>query len=172
MSVLSAFGFPIFFLAKIGPIEIDASLSENHDFDSAITESPIEDGTPVSDNQVLLPVVLDMECRVSDATTTLRRFNFPGRSTEVYKELVNLQARKEKMAIATGLNVYQNMLIKRISVPRTGRDGNSIRFTINAKEILVVGDDAATNRDLIAEDIRHSALSIFNNGEVAKVLFG
>jgi hypothetical protein len=64
------------------------------------------------------------------------------------------------------------MLIKRISFPRTGSDGNSIRFTINLKELLVVGDDAATNRDLIEEDVQHTALPISNNGEVAKVLFG
>ena len=171
MTVLSAFGFPIFFLAKIGPIEIDASLSENHDFDSDITENPIEDGTPVSDNQVLLPVVLDMECRVSDATASFIRFNFPGRSKEIYKELVNIQARKETISVTTGLHVYQNMLIKRLSFPRAGTDGNSIRFTINLKELLVVGDDAATNRDLIDKSIQHSALSISSLGEVAKVLF-
>lgn len=171
MSVLSAFGAPVFFLAQVGHIFVDAVLSENHRYTSQITENPVEDGTIYSDNVVLLPVVLEMECRVSDATASLARLNYPGRSGEAFKELVNLQTKREKISIVTGLNIYQNMLIEELSVPRTGTDGNSIRFSIVAKEILVVGEDADTNRDLLASDVQHSALPVSNNGEVAKVAF-
>lgn len=171
MAVLDVFGAPLFFLAKIQQIEVDAVLSEEHVFDSEITENPIEDGTPVSDNQVLLPVILNMECRVSDATANLAKLNYPGRSNEAYKEIVALQKKKETITVVTGINVYENMLIKRIGIPRASRDGNSIRFSLVMKEILVVGTDAATNRDLIAEDVQHTALPLSNNGEVAKVAF-
>ncbi len=171
MAVLDVFGVPTFFLAQIGHIVVDAALSEDHSFDSDITENPVEDGTIVSDNQVLLPILLEMECRITDATATLARINFPGRSSEAYKELIALQKRKETISVVTGLNVYQNMLIKRLGFPRTSRDGNSIRFTISLKELLVVGEEAATNRELISSDVAHTALPVSNNGEVAKVAF-
>lgn len=171
MAVLDAFGVPVFFLARIAQIEVDAVLSEQHDYDSEITDNPLENGTPVSDNQVLLPILLDMECRITDATATPARLNFPGRANEVYREIVALQKKKETISVITGLTVYQNMLIKRIGIPRTGTDGNSIRFSMSFKELLVVGDDAATNRDLIAGNVQHTALPVSNNGEVSKVAF-
>lgn len=171
MAVLDVFGAPLFFLAKIQQITVDAVLSEEHVYDSEITENPIENGTPTTDHQILLPVVLDMECRISDATANLAQLNFPGRSVEVFKDLVALQKRKEFITVVTGINVYTNMLIKRIGIPRTSADGNSIKFSLNARELLVVGEDAATNRDLIAGDVQHTALPISNNGEVSKVAF-
>ena len=171
MGVLGVFGAPTFFLSQIGHVVVDAVLSENHRFESNITENPVEDGTIYSDNAVLLPVVVELECRISDATATLARLNYPGRSTEAYKELVSLQKKRQKITVVTGLNVYQNMMIEALGIPRSGRDGNSIRFALVAKEILVVGEDAETNRELIADDIRHTALPIRDNGEVAKVLF-
>ena len=169
MAVLDVLGIPVFFLAKIGHIVVDAVLNENHLYDSDITENPVEDGTVYSDNIVLLPVVLEMECRVSDATSSPARLNYPGRSNEAFKELVSLQRKREPISIVTGLNVYQNMLIKSVGFPRSSVDGNSIRFSLVARELLIVGEDSATNRDLIAGDVQHTALPIRNNGEVAKV---
>lgn len=171
MGVLSVFGAPTFFLSQIGHVVIDAVLSENHRFDANITENPVEDGTIYSDNVVLLPVVVELECRISDATSTPARLNYPGRSSEAYKELVALQKKRQKITIVTGLNVYQNMIIESLGIPRSGADGNSIRFTLVAKEILVVGEDVATNRELVASDVRHTAIPVSFNGEVAKVLF-
>ena len=169
MAVLDVLGIPIFFLSKVGHIVVDAVLNENHLYDSEITENPVEDGTVYSDNIVLLPVVLEMECRVSDATSTPARLNYPGRSNEAFSELVDLQRKKEPISIVTGLNVYQNMLIKSVGFPRSSLDGNSIKFSLVARELLIVGELAATNRDLIAGDVQHTALPISNNGEVAKV---
>jgi hypothetical protein len=171
MSVLDVFGAPLFFLARIQQVVVDAVLSEEHVYDSEITESPIEDGTPVSDNQVLLPVILNMECRISDATANLAQLNYPGRSTEAYKELVALQKKKETITVVTGINVYENMLIKRIGIPRSSRDGNSIKFSLVMKEILVVGTDAKTNRDLIAEDVQHTFMAVARRGLIGKVAF-
>lgn len=169
MSVLDVFGIPIFFLARVGHITVDAVLNETHLYDSNISENPVEDGSVYSDNVVLLPVVLEMECRVTDATSSPARLNFPGRSNEAFAELVTLQKKREPMTIVTGLNVYQNMLIKSVGFPRSSQDGHSVRFSLVAKELLIVGEDSATNRDLIAEEVQHTALPITNNGEVAKV---
>lgn len=171
MPVLDVFGFPTFFLSKIGNITVDAVLSETHRFASSITENPVENGSIYSDNVVLLPVVLEMECRISDATASFARFNYPGRSNESYKDLVRLQTKREVFSVITGINIYQNMLFEELSIPRAAADGQSIRFSAVLKEILVVGDDAATNRDLLATDIQHTALPPGSNGEVSKVPF-
>jgi len=60
------FGLPTALLADIGGIEVDATISENHRFNSLVTANPIEDGSIISDHIVNLPVVLDMEGRFTD----------------------------------------------------------------------------------------------------------
>ena len=63
---LDSFGLPTAVLSSIGGVEIDAVLSEDHRYDALITENPVEDGSVITDHVVNLPVVLEMECRLTD----------------------------------------------------------------------------------------------------------
>lgn len=165
----SILGFPEIHLVQIGPVTVDASLSEEHRFPATLTENPVEDGTVFTDHVVLQPTVLELECRISDATQNIGNFRGPGTASDAFKALVNLQRSRETFIVSTGLNVYQNMMFEELSVPRVALDGHSIRFHASLREILVVGDDAATNRDRIADEVKHTALSVRSNGIVMKV---
>lgn len=61
-----SFGLPTAILTDVGGIEIDAVTSENHRYNSLVTANPIEDGSNVSDHIVNLPVILEMEGRLTD----------------------------------------------------------------------------------------------------------
>jgi len=163
------FGNILIIRAEIGSIQIDASLSEDHIYRAMITDNPVEDGTVFSDHVVLLPVVLEMECRISDATQSIAQFRGSGGSIAAFQELVALQKRRELFTVTTGINVYQNMMFEELSVPREALDGRSIRFNATLREILVVGEDVSTNRDRIADDVKHTALSSTSKGLVAKI---
>lgn len=166
---LDIIGFPTIIRASIGAVEIDASLSEVHRFMADITENPVEDGTVFSDHVVLQPVVLEMEGRISDATQSLLSFRGPGNSADAFKALVTLQKSRETFTVITGINVYENMLFEDLSVPREALDGRSIRFTAILREILIVGEDAETNRDRIADGVKHTALPSVAKGIVTKL---
>jgi hypothetical protein len=51
--------------AKIGAVELDCSVQETHERQATLTQSPVEDGSTISDNVVLLPKRLTVEGVVS-----------------------------------------------------------------------------------------------------------
>jgi len=166
---VSILGFQTITKVKIGTVELDASLSEDHRFPAQLTENPVEDGTVFTDHVVLQPTTLQIEGRISDATQSLVSFRGPGTSADAFKSLVALQKGRETFRVVTKIAVYDRMMFEELSVPRTALDGRSIRFTARLKEILVVGDTAATNRDRIADGVKHTALKVRSNGIVTKI---
>ncbi len=166
---LSILGFPTIVRARIGGIEIDASVSEDHTYFADTTDNPVEDGTVFTDHVVLQPVVLEMEGRISDATQSLLEFRGSGRSLEAFKSLVILQRTKQPFTVTTGINVYQNMIFQELRIIRQALDGRSIRFNATLRELLIFGDDVLTNRDRIAEGVQNTALSSISKGLVTKI---
>lgn len=156
---------------KIGTVPLDVAISQRHLFPTKITDNPVEDGTVYADHVVLLPTVLEIDGRVTDASVSLVD-TFTGKFgvQDAYRELIRMQRAKEPFDVVTGLNVYQNMLLQELDIVRSPLDGRSLRFTATLREILIVGKDVPTNRDLVAQDVRHTALPIANNGLVSKVL--
>ena len=45
---------------KIGTLELDVTISENHEYGSMVTEFPVEKGGNVSDHIINNPVILNM----------------------------------------------------------------------------------------------------------------
>lgn len=70
MSVLS-FIFANPRKAKIGVMELDASISESHERSTTITENEVEDGAVISDHAKLNPIKLNLEALISDSPLTL-----------------------------------------------------------------------------------------------------
>jgi len=170
--MLLGFGEPFIVRTKLLDIEMDASLNEDHRFDTIVTRNPVEDGSLYTDHVVLLPVVLELSCRVSDASLsylTPAVTGKEGRSNQAYYKLVELQRDKEPFSVITGINTYENMLVESISIPRSSKDGYSLRFNMVLTELPIVGNDVDSNRDLIAQDVIHTALGVVNLGSVQKV---
>ena len=164
-----SFGNLFVVLSSIGDIEVDASLNENHLIPARVTRNPIEDGSMYADNIILDPIVLNITARVSDASMIPLVPSFGSKSLDAYNGLVELQSAKEIIEVVTGIRSYQNMYLERISVPRASTDGNSLRFEMTISEILIVGDNAETNRDLISAEVTHTALPVNMVGTVQKV---
>lgn len=156
-------------VSKIGDVEIDVTLDEEHRFDSMITENPVEDGTVTNDHVVLKPVVLNISGRVTDASLTILGITKRNGAKEAYAELVALQLERKTFNVYTGINVYENMLLESLSFPRDGRDGKSIRFNAVLRELLIIGKSTIDNRTDVAPDVVHSAGRIIDRGVVSKV---
>lgn len=165
-----SFGNLFVVLSSVGDIELDVVLNEEHDFNTRVTRNPVEDGSEFSDNIVILPIILNMTARVSDASMIPLVPSFGSKSIDAYNALAELQSSKELIEVGTGIRTYVNMFIERITVPRQSTDGNSLRFEMTLAELLIAGDNAENNRDLIHEDVQYSALPSANAGTVQKVL--
>ena len=165
-----SFGNLFVVLSSIGDIEMDVVMNEEHDFSTRVTRNPVEDGVEYSDNIVLLPVTISMTARISDASMIPLLPSFGSKSIDAYNALVELQSSKSLVDVSTGVRIFSNMFVERITVPRQSTDGNSLRFEMTLTELLIIGKETETNRDKIAADVIHTALPINNAGTVQKVL--
>lgn len=165
-----SFGNLFVVLSKIADIELDVVLHDQHDLNTRVTRNPVEDGSEYADNIVLLPIILNMSARVSDASMIPLVPSFGSKSIDAYNALAELQSNKELVTVGTGIRTYENMYVERITVPRSSQDGNSLRFDMTISELLITGSDKPTNRELIHDDVKHTALPSANAGTVQKVL--
>jgi len=188
------FGIPTTVLSKLSLIEIDAVLEETHTFENLVTEHPVEDGSPRTDNIVNLPLKLEMTGRITDTpssliaslasgaagllgsqlgiapeavsgASSLISTQIPGRSKSIYQELVALYQTRSVFDVLTGLHEYKNMTFSKLEFPRQAADGRSIRFRAQLQELIVVGSDVESNADRVAEEVANSALSPDNLGQ-------
>lgn len=164
-----SFGNLFIDLPSIGTIEMDVSLNEEHVFPAQITRNPVENGSQYADNIIIEPITLSMTARVSDASMIPLVPTFGSKAIDAYTALIELQSSREIISVVTGINVYQNMFLEKITVPRQSADGNSLRFELVISELLIVGEDSVNNRDLITQDVQHTALPENDAGTVQKV---
>jgi hypothetical protein len=152
-------------------IPIDVTPSQEHRFPSRITENPVDNGTVYSDHQVILPKHLTIEGRVSDSSVSLvNTFIGKMKAKDAFDALVKIQLDRIPFDVHTSLHVYSNMLLEDLLFPRAAKDGRSIRFVAVMREVQIVGSDAKTNSERIAESVRYTALPIKNNGLISKIL--
>lgn len=168
---IPTFGLFAVFVTKIGTVEVDVSPNQSHRFPTKITDNPVEDGSVFADHVVLLPVTLEIEGRITDASVTLSdAITGRGTAKDAWRELVRLQQQREPFDVVTGLELYQNMLIEELIALRTATDGQSVRFVAVLREVQIVGRNTPTNRQRVAESVRHTALPFRALGIIAKVL--
>lgn len=166
---MPGFGEPFIVLSSISDIEIDAILQQDTRFDMQVTRNPVEDGTLYTDHMVTIPTILQIEGRISDTSLNYLTPVKPGRAKDVFNSLVALQVQKQPFTVVLGNDVYENMVFESLSKPRKAEDGYSVRFNAVLTELFIVGSESLNNRELIAEDVQHTALDEDNAGFVQKV---
>lgn len=137
-------------LVAINDFLIDCSLKETHNFDSQVTEYPVESGSTITDNIRPLPITVEMECIVSNTPIgVMREFRNtlvsgdnelpPTRpSDDAYDMLQRIRNKREPITIRTSLRSYDNMALKSLSIPRSSDTGDILRFTATFQQIQTV----------------------------------
>lgn len=120
---------------KVGSIDLDVTIREEHRFSSRVTNYPIEDGTIISDHIINEPDVLVLVGLVSD--TPLSIFAPFNRSIDAFNRLITLHQSRQPLTVVTGLKVYQNMAITVLDVPRDVKTGQSLTFTIELQRLVI-----------------------------------
>lgn len=137
-------------------IEFDAVPSETHTLSNTVTDHPVESGANVSDHSRPEPIMLALDCVISNTPLTtvqqqrairLGTVDFtaehaleimPGRAQITYEQLEALRRTGALLSVVTTLKVYRNMVIQSLTVPRSAQTSNGLHFTIAFKEIRVV----------------------------------
>lgn len=136
---------------------IDVSITEDHTFDSEVTEFPVESGSTISDNIRPKPITITVEGLVSNTPigqTRVARINThhvldaagndTGRGVvgspaqEGYALLLEVRDNREPVVVATSLDVFENMVMTHLSIPRSAGSAAALRFTATFQQIEIV----------------------------------
>lgn len=137
----------------VSAFELDAALSIVHDYESEVTEHPVESGAAVTDHIRNKPATLKLECVVSNTPIAQAadvekaggfRKGEPGRAEEIFATLMKLRDAQQPITVATRLKTYSNMAIASISIPQDSKTGDALRFSLTLKEIRIIESQYVT----------------------------
>lgn len=150
--------------ATIGVLQLDATVSESHDYKNEVTEFPSEDGSTIVDNIRILPdrvtinglvsnspvsgifdKVFDVVTgssnvkevfRVSRDDTATRVESARDILLRIRGSIIGAQNKDPQVVdIVTGLRKYTNMVMESLTIDRNGRTGQSLPFTATFVQI-------------------------------------
>ncbi len=139
-------------LASIDGFLLDCLLSDSHAYESDVTEFPVESGSTISDNIRNKPLVVTMDCFVSNSPLGLldvsapgpligpKPLNTRGNSPPDTALALMLKIRDNRLpvTIRTSLSTYKDMALKSLTIPREGGRGDDLRFTAVFTQIELV----------------------------------
>ena len=140
----------------IGGFTVDAAIEESHGFDAEVSSFPIESGATISDHVRLLPLMLQLECIVSDtpigekmegarsSTGSIDTANVKSWSDRAHEHFKLLRDKREPFDVTTSLQKYTNMIIERYSPARRVGDGHSLRFSLSLRSLNIVTNERTT----------------------------
>lgn len=140
--------------AQIGGLTVDVTLSELHERNSDITESPVETGSIVTDHVVRRPARVRIEGFVTDTPAVIFGLGQGNRVQSAVETLEQLWKDRQVVQVVTGYGLYQNMVISELQLPR-GRE-QALRFTASLQQIEVVESELAAI-ELVEGDAQDSA---------------
>lgn len=131
-------------VGSIAGFEIDVILSEEHSFESDVTENPVEEGGVISDHVRARPGVVNLEGIVSNtphgdlkgrrSTDTL-----PVEDFRAYMD--QLRAEAELITVITSARTYKQVVLQNWSEREDAKSGDACRFRASFKEIRIVTTD-------------------------------
>ncbi len=127
---------PILFMQRnIGGFIADVTIEEDHTDELVITEHPVENGAPITDHAFKRPASVVIS--VGYSNSSIQALGNPFYVQLVYDQFLNLQASLQPFSITTGKRVYQNMLIRRLSVKTDEKTENALALTVECQEIII-----------------------------------
>lgn len=125
---------------NIGGYFFDGFMQVDHTRELEITENPVETGASVVDHAYVKPATIVMKVMMSDALDSFISGQFSdswSRSASAWSLLKQLQEDRIPMSVLTRLDLYENMIIKRIEASDTQETYTSLSATVTLQEIPV-----------------------------------
>lgn len=137
---------------KIGVLQLDATLAENHSFKAEITSFPVENGADITDHIRNAPIEITVEGMVTNSPIRVfagepNNFSdqpFGNRVTLALEELLRIREERELVELVTGLQVYENMGMRSLDIPRSASQGQVLQFSAVFREVALVGVETVT----------------------------
>lgn len=116
----------------IGDLYPHITIEENHHDELAITQHPVEFGTPVTDHAFMQPYTIEIRCGWSDSTAQTS-----GYVQAVYRALLALQVSRVPFSVSTGKRSYQSMLLRTLIVKTDPESEYTLMVVATAQRIVI-----------------------------------
>lgn len=178
---------------KVGSVELDLILDEDHSKSAQVTENPLQDGRAISDGIFLelqegsltglvtnhsIKIAEDrakqLDLQTSEALLEeAKNYELENRARQAWVDLKAVMDAKQPVTIVTSLEVYENVAITNISTSRNGDSGDALEIKVSFRQILTVAlkEDKVTAqvqpKDMDSDINRKSALGVNGGQKVA-----
>jgi hypothetical protein len=131
-------------------IDFDVALSEVHEWTNDVTTSPVEEGSPIADHIRPLPDRLTIKGMITNATlasdvssiisskTQIDGDGAINRTQTAFDFLRKMKEDRLTVTVYTKYNVYPDMALKSVTIPRDTGLGEAIQFTAEFEHIRIV----------------------------------
>lgn len=143
---------------KVGSVELDLILDEEHSKSAQVTENPLQDGRAISDgiflelqegsltglvtnHSVKIAEERAKQLELQDSETLMaeaENYQLENRARQAWIDLKAVMDAKQAVTIVTSLEVYDNVVITNISTERNGDSGDALEIKVSFRQILTV----------------------------------
>ena len=179
---------------KVGSVELDLILDEDHSKSAQVTENPLQDGRAISDgiflelqegsltglvtnHSVKIAEKRAKQLELQDSETLMaeaKNYQLENRAKKAWVDLKAVMDAKQPVTIVTSLEVYDNVAITNISTERNGDSGDALEIKVSFRQILTVSlkehevTAQVQPKDMDSDINRKSALGVNVGQKVAK----
>lgn len=179
---------------KVGSVELDLILDEDHSKSAQVTENPLQDGRAISDgiflelqegsltglvtnHSVKRAEERAKQLELQDSETLMaeaENYQLENRAKQAWIDLKAVMDAKQPVTIVTSLEVYDNVAITNISTERNGDSGDALEIKVSFRQILTVSlmehevTAQVQPKDMDSDINRKSALGVNVGQKVAK----
>lgn len=133
--------------AIINGFYLDSAVTEEHQYESEVTSFPVEQGADVTDHVRAKPIVVTMEAIVTDTPIGLMQQIRSGTSRpsdDALAKLLGMRSARQPVTIETSLRTYTNMVLQSFNIPRSGTNGDCLRFSATFVQVELVTNNRTT----------------------------
>ena len=132
----------------IGPVRLDASITEEHEINFRVSREPIETGLSYTDHVLELPRPLEIVGAITLNTDSLIPTLSNTRHVQGWRALLELARTRFPFLVITSLARYPNMVVENLATTRSKRNTNVIIVRAQLTQIqLALVDDVANIAD-------------------------
>ena len=179
---------------KVGSVELDLILDEDHSKSAQVTENPLQDGRAISDGiflelqkgsltglvtnhsvKIAEERAKQLDLQTSEALIDeAENYQLENRAKQAWLDLKAVMDAKQSVTIVTSLEVYDNVAITNISTERNGDSGDALEIKVSFSQILTVSlmehevTAQVQPKDMDSDINRKSALGVNVGQKVAK----
>lgn len=122
---------------NINGLTFDAWLRLGHNTSLTITQHPVEAGAPISDHSYVNPKRWTFDLGVSNVNQAPNFAGSSNRNINAYNTLVDLQAKRELLALTCKYGSYEDVLIESIDVSDDWQTKEALMATVNLVQLII-----------------------------------